>query len=191
MHTGGRGGMGDGTVDQVISGALPEWCRSSGYSDGYGYGYGDGDDYGYGDGYGYGYGDGDGYGDGYGSDYGSGAVSKMYWQLAVQYFAQKWEPAQRERMLALFEEGAMIAFWGSDSNGLPSNGGGWIEPAAPGVVHTAPGPLDLCAKGTLHATLLPPKWRGERWWIVALIGEVIGDEEKYGALRREIIGEAI
>jgi len=58
------------------------------------------------------------------------------------------------------------------------------------VVHTAPGPLNLCNPGTLHATLLPPKWKGERWWIVALIGDVIGDEEKYGALTREILGEA-
>ena len=27
--------------------------------------------------------------------------------------------------------------------------------------------------------------------IVALIGEVVGDEEKYGALQREILGEAL
>jgi hypothetical protein len=59
------------------------------------------------------------------------------------------------------------------------------------VVHTAPGPLNLCNAGTLHATLLPPKWKGERWWVVAMIGEVVGDEEKYGALKREIIGEAL
>ena len=58
-------------------------------------------------------------------------------------------------------------------------------------VHTATGPLNLCNRGTLHATLMPPKWKGERWWIVALTGEVVGDEEKYGALSREIIGEAL
>lgn len=33
--------------------------------------------------------------------------------------------------------------------------------------------------------------RTKGWWIVALIGEVIGDDEKYGALTREIIGEAL
>jgi hypothetical protein len=33
--------------------------------------------------------------------------------------------------------------------------------------------------------------KGERWWVVALIGQVIGDAEKFGALRREIIGECI
>ena len=65
------------------------------------------------------------------------------------------------------------------------------EAAAPGVVHTAPGPINLCNAGTLHATLIPPKWKGDRWWIVALLGEVIGDDEKYGALKREIIGEAL
>ena len=41
------------------------------------------------------------------------------------------------------------------------------------------------------STLLPQKWKGERWWVVALIGQVIGDAEKFGALRREIIGECI
>ena len=39
--------------------------------------------------------------------------------------------------------------------------------------------------------MIPPKWSGERWWIVALHGEVVGDEEKYGCLKREILGEAL
>jgi hypothetical protein len=91
----------------------------------------------------------------------------------------------------LKEAGATIAVWRSNANGQPSNGGGKIEAAAPGVVHTSPGPLNLCNPGTLHATLLPPKWKGERWWIVALTGEVVGDEDKFGALSREIIGEAV
>ena len=91
----------------------------------------------------------------------------------------------------LRREGAKIAFWRSDEKGLPSNGGNQIAAAAPGVIHTASGPLNLCDAGTLHATLLPTKWKGERWWIVALIGEVIGDGDKFGALRREIIGEAL
>ena len=63
--------------------------------------------------------------------------------------------------------------------------------AEPGVVHTAPGPLNLCHAGTLHATLIPPKWKGARWWIVALIGEVVGGDEKMGALEREILGECL
>jgi hypothetical protein len=177
----------------------------SGYSSGSGYGYGSGDGYGYGSGVGYGYGsgDGDGYGSGdgsgdgygYGSSYGSSASygygSKEYWQSTIKYFAAKWAPAQRERLRAVLESGAIVAFWRSNENGLPSNGGGNIEPAAPGVIHTAPGPINLCKAGTLHATLLPPKWHGARIWIVALIGDVIGDGEKYGALHREIIGEAL
>lgn len=51
--------------------------------------------------------------------------------------------------------------------------------------------LGIVGAGTLHATLIPPKWKGERWWVVALIGEVVGDDEKYGALEREIIGECL
>ena len=35
------------------------------------------------------------------------------------------------------------------------------------------------------------RWSGERFWIVALHGDVVGDEEKYGCLKREIIGEAV
>jgi hypothetical protein len=58
-----------------------------------------------------------------------------------------------------------------------------------GVIHTASGPLQLCEQGTLHATLIPPKWQGVRVWVVALLGEVIGDDEKYGALTRVILGE--
>jgi hypothetical protein len=59
-------------------------------------------------------------------------------------------------------------------------------------VHHERGPLrDDCGKGQLHATLIPTKWQGERWWIVALIGERRGDDEKYWALEREIIGECL
>jgi hypothetical protein len=30
-----------------------------------------------------------------------------------------------------------------------------------------------------------------RWWVVALIGETVGDGEKLGALKREIVGECL
>jgi hypothetical protein len=59
----------------------------------------------------------------------------------------------------------------------------------PGTVEKVEGPLELCSTKALHATLIPPKWKGERLWVVALHGEIAGDEEKYGALEREIIGE--
>jgi hypothetical protein len=146
--------------------------------------------YGYGEGSGYGYGDGDGDGSGYGYGDGSGEGSKEYWLATIDCFASKWPETFRKRLSELRKAGATIAFWRSDTSGQPSNGGKKIEAAAPGVVHTAPGPLNVCHAGTLHATLLPPKWSGERWWIVALTGKIVGDEEKYGALSREILGEA-
>jgi hypothetical protein len=183
----------------VVRGAVPDAILFylSGYGDshgdgygsgyGHGHGYGDGSGYGHGDGYGSGYGYGYGYGDGSGDGHGS----EEYWLSTVDAFASKWSDSLRERLATLRRDGAKIAFWRSDDRGRPSNGGKKIEAAAPGVVHTAPGPLNLCNPDTLHATLFPPKWKGERWWIVALIGEVIGDETKYGTLRREIIGEAL
>jgi hypothetical protein len=90
----------------------------------------------------------------------------------------------------LKEQGATIAFWRSDKDGRACNGGR-NAPVAAGTVETAPGPLQLCNGGTLHATLIPPKWKGERWWIVALTGDVVGDGKKLGALTREIIGECV
>jgi hypothetical protein len=128
-------------------------------------------------------------GSGYGSGYGYGDGSGSYWLQTMSWFARKWTDAQRERLAALEKAGAKIAFWRSSEDGLAANGGGRIEPGAPGVVHKSKGPLRLCESGTLHATLIPPKWEGSRWWVVALIGEVVGDDEKYGALEREIIGE--
>jgi hypothetical protein len=58
-----------------------------------------------------------------------------------------------------------------------------------GLKQEAPGPLELCTRNCLHATLKPSQWKGERLWIVALEGEVVGDEVKMGALKREIIAE--
>ena len=152
--------------------------------DGYGDGYGAGAGYGAGDGAGDGY----GYGDGSGSGDGSGDGS--YWSKTIKYFSARWSATQRARLAELEKLGAKIAFWRSGDDGRACNGGS-NNPVAPGVVETSPGPLSLCERGTLHATLIPPKWKGSRWWIVALIGEVVGDDEKYGALTREIIGEAL
>src|ERR1035437_10611700 len=163
----------------------------SGYGDGYGSGSGYGDGSGCGAGSGDGYGSGYGYGDGSGDGYGYGDGYGSYWLSCIAHFASKWSSAERKRLADAKKAKAKIAIWRSDKNGQPSNSGGKIEAAAPGVIHTAPGPLNLCNKGTLHATLIPPKWKGERWWVVALHGEVIGDDEKFGCLKREIIGECI
>jgi hypothetical protein len=41
----------------------------------------------------------------------------------------------------------------------------------------------------LHATFRPEKWKGAKVWVVALFGEVVVEENKIGALHREILGE--
>jgi len=35
----------------------------------------------------------------------------------------------------------------------------------------------------------PDRWQGERVWVVALYGDVLWEDDKCGALKREIIGE--
>ena len=170
-------------VGLMLRGEQPSWAAS-------GYGYGSGDGYGYG--YGSGSGDGDGYGDGSGSGDGSGYGygSGYYWLATLKYFAEKWTDAQRARMEELRALGAKICFWRSKKDGTAMHGRK-IEPATPGLVQTVKGPLELCSNRALHATLIPPKWEGDRLWVVALIGETVGDDEKYGALQREIIGECL
>ena len=145
---------------------------------------GNGYGYGYGDGYGYGYGDGSGSGSGDGSGYGK------YWFACLAYFIAKLPDAARGRAAQLQKAGVKLAYWRSTAEGRPANGGS-APPVQPGTVHKESGPLNLCHRGTLHATLIPTKWRGERWWIVALHGEVVGDDEKMGCLEREVIGECV
>ena len=151
---------------------------------GYGYGYGSGDGSGdgdgsgsgdgSGDGYGYGYGDGDGYGAG--SGYGAGEREAYAAALLAPYAAQS---------------GGRVAWWRSDADGCSANGGGGSgTPAHLGVVEEVAGPLELCTDRALHATTAPWAWRGKRLWIVALYGEVQErDENKLGALKREILAE--
>jgi len=138
-------------------------------------------------GYGYGYGYGDGSGDGYGHGHGSGS----YWLACLNYFTAKLPSSCRARAAALQKDGIKLAYWRSTDAGQPANNGATIAQAAPGVVHKVAGPLEICTSRALHATLVPPKWKGERWWIVALHGEIVGDDEKMAALEREIIGECL
>jgi hypothetical protein len=160
-------GYGDGSGDGDGSG------YGDGYGDGYGSGYGYGDGYsdgsGSGDGDGYGYGSGYGYGDGYGDGDGSGL--KPYWD------------ALREN------HGENVFFWRSDQSGQPSNGGGTIKQAAPGVIHESPGPLEVCGRGSLHATDSPWRWGGERIWLVKMHGQTVKSGDKVAALKREILCE--
>jgi hypothetical protein len=87
--------------------------------------------------------------------------------------------------------GAFIAFWKSDKEGFPANGGNLPKPVVVGTIHETSGPLRLCKQGTLHATLDPGKWKGERLWVVALIGDIGVGNDKVGALQREVLGEVI
>jgi hypothetical protein len=86
-----------------------------------------------------------------------------------------------------------IAYWLSDAQGQPTNyaGATTVELARVGLVQCVAGPLRLCSAQALHATLEPEKWKGERLWVVALRGEVQWDDEKLGALEREIIAEVV
>ena len=129
-----------------------------------------------GDGSGYGYGDGYGYGYGYGSGYGSGDGNLV--RVAAGQLPEKYASDYRT-----------FGLWKSNAEGRPANGGIEVRPATPGLKQEAVGPLELCTPHCLHATLKPSKWKGERLWIVALEGEVVGDAEKMGALKREIICE--
>lgn len=119
-----------------------------------------------------------------------GRMKKRRFVVAIASYAARWTQTQRDRLRDLKRQGATIAYWNSDASGRPTNGGTG-EAARVGRVQRDAGPLKLCARGTLHATMLPPKWKGPRRWIVALIGEVAGDDEKYGALTREFLGEAL
>ena len=141
-----------------------------------------------GDGYGYGYSDGDGYGDGYGySDGGDGG----YWAACIPGFTAGWTQDQRARLTELLgQQDVTVAYWRSDEQGRPANGG-QADPVAVGTVQTVEGPLAICTERALHATRMPPKWKGERIWIVALHGELQEEDDKLGALKREILGEAL
>ena len=116
---------------------------SSGYSSGYGYGYGygsgygNGDGSGYGDGDGYGSGSGDGYGYGYSYGYSDGSKE------AIRTFLAMVPKIQGARARKLVREGAKLAYWRSNKDGKPANGG-QAEPVAIGTVQETAGPLNLC-----------------------------------------------
>ena len=134
----------------------------SGY--GYGSGYGSGDGYGSGCGYGYGYGDGSGY----------GSEKKKYLEAVAEPFSQP---------------NVVVAFWRSDENGRPSNGGSRSSQAFVGKTECVDGPLRLCSENALHGTMDPAKWKGERWWIVALHEPVQKQDDKIGSLKRTILAD--
>ena len=153
------GGYGDG----YSAGSYGDGCSGDGYSAG-----GDGDGY---SGYGYSFA---GYSNGYSGD---GDAGYSYW---FEVFNQNF---QVDQMRISF-----IAFWMSDSHGRPANGGSGTV-ATEGLVEKIRGPLKICTPNALHATLDPPKYEGERLWLVDMRGELQFSDDKIGALERKIIGE--
>ena len=83
---------------------------------------------------------------------------------------------------------ATLALWKSNADGTPANGGDTKKREA-GMTEEVAGPLELCSRRALHATMKPWKWHGARLWVVALHGEVQDDGDKMGALKREILAE--
>jgi hypothetical protein len=152
---------------------LSEWMLR--YGDGYGYGSG------YGSGYGYGSGDGCGSGSGYGD--GSGDGSAKYWRLVLAGAVPPHRRGEFDRARAV------LAFWKSNDDGTPANGGNGMT-ARPGLVQAVDGPLTLCTPRALHATFTPQKWKGARTWIVAMYPPIAKEDGKIGSLKREIVMES-
>ncbi len=127
---------------------------------------------------------GDGYGDGYGYGYGDG--NGEYWSGVIAAAIDR--NPNKDRAETLSRDGCRLAIWRSNQNGTPANGGKGTV-AAPGLVETIDGPLELCTARALHATLSPEKWKGERYWVVALYPPIAEQEDKMGSLKREILFE--
>src|SRR3990167_1024973 len=172
-------GYGNGDGNGYGDGNGNGYGYGDGNGDGYGYGYGYGD--GYGNGYGYGNddgngnGNGNGDGDGNGNGYGDDSDSIIYWMQSLPMP----DPA-------IDKAGAILAYWLSNADGTPANGGSGTK-ARVGLVEEISGPLKICTKNALHGTLKPPKWSGERVWIVALYPPFQFQEDKIASLRREFI----
>ncbi len=120
--------------------------------------------FGYGSGYGYGSGFGDGDGDG-------------YWKEILASLTRK-----------LCKGKTVFAFWKSTADGKPANGGNGTV-AREGLLEEINGPLKICTPRALHGTLDPPKWKGERLWVVALYRPIQRQEDKIASLKRKILFE--
>ncbi len=103
----------------------------------------------------------------------------------------RWTETQQKRLSDLMNDPSVtISYWCSDQNGMPANGG-FSEAVYPGMIQEVSGPLQICTEKALHATTFPHKWKGSRVWIVALFGEVQKRDDKFGSLKREIIGDIL
>src|SRR3990167_3515863 len=121
MHTGSRCGLGKGVLVMcILRGSLSSEMRLL---------CGNGDGNGNGDGYGYGDGNGDGNGNGYG--YGDDSDSIIYWMQSLPMP----DPA-------IDKAGAILAYWLSNADGTPANGGSGTK-ARVGLVEEISGPLKI------------------------------------------------
>ena len=121
-----------------------------------------------------------------GSGYGSGSGSKEYLNALLDSIAG-------ERGHQLRAQGAVLAFWKSNKDGTPSNGGDSYKAKRivrmPGMIEEISGPLEICTANALHATFYPPNHKGEKVWIVAMYPPFQCKDDKLGALKREIVCE--
>ena len=99
-------------------------------------------------------------------------------------------------------QGVALAYWRSNSDLTSANGGDGgrvMTMRAIGQVEVESGyqmdgtPPPLCVSGTLHASMRPQDWRGERLWVVGLYPPVTvgtGDHEgKFGSRKRVLLAE--
>ena len=108
-----------------------------------------------------------------------------------------WTDEQREHLARLIREGAKILYWCSDAHGRPANHSldcmdARMWTARPGMTQKlSVSEVSICGPNALHGTIAPHKWKGVRVWMVGLVGALDSEEDKFGALQREIIGEIL
>lgn len=99
-----------------------------------------------------------------------------------------WTPAQQARLLDCLRDGNTLAYYCSDDEGRPANGGSGTV-AIPGATHHPADPdFAPCTAGAVHGTREPHRWDGRRVWVVALRG-IVHRCDVIAATEREIIGE--
>ena len=121
--------------------------------------------------------------DGYGDGSGYGENIEKYWAASIETIISK------QKAEKIKKSGAILAYWRSTKDGEPANGGSGTK-AKVGLIEEIPGPIKICTKNALHGTLNPPKWKGEKIWIVALYPPVVWQDDKCASLKREFICEA-
>ncbi len=81
---------------------------------------------------------------------------------------------------------AIPAIWRSNKYGTPANGGTGGARCV-GQTEEIKSGLEICTRNALHGTHDPSKWKGERWFIVALHLPVQCQDDKIASAKRTII----